>query len=235
MERLVSPRERLVSPPPPPPGVSPPTSPTPGATPAPATTLLTAPKNIPTPAPATTSSPLPTHPNDRSSPQAGRSKEQRWSDKSPASIFSGGSTAEAAAARRSYRDVVGNSVSSAAPSSPLLPAVASPPPCIVLRSAVHIPPPVRCDADGWEHVVSRSKRRKLAELSRRPRRPVPADLRGRCFNCFSGAHRAAQCKSQTRCFRCRALGHRSFVCPGRAPTAITAVRRPALPKRVSVW
>jgi len=46
----------------------------------------------------------------------------------------------------------------------------------------------------------------------RPHRSVPADLRGKCFNCFSQEHRAANCKSRTRCFRCLALGHRSSGC-----------------------
>jgi hypothetical protein len=46
-----------------------------------------------------------------------------------------------------------------------------------------------------------------------PRRAVPEDLRGRCFNCFSTRHRAAVCRHRTRCFRCLEPGHRSYVCP----------------------
>ena len=41
------------------------------------------------------------------------------------------------------------------------------------------------DADGWHPVVSRRTRKELHRLERRPRRPVPADLRGKCFNCLS--------------------------------------------------
>ncbi|TVU03187.1 hypothetical protein EJB05_51289, partial [Eragrostis curvula] len=47
-----------------------------------------------------------------------------------------------------------------------------------------------------------------------PPRLVPVDLRGRCFNCFSRGHRAADCRKSPRCFKCRQLGHRSDWCPG---------------------
>ncbi|CAO2163824.1 unnamed protein product [Urochloa humidicola] len=224
--------ERLVSPPPP---LSPgaailTTSPTPASTPEPAATHPTAPAKPSTQAPAT-------HTIVRSTPPAGRSKVQRWSDSSPASASSGGSAA-AVSGRPSYRDVVATSVNSAAPSRPPSPAVAKPPPRIILRPSARIPPPPRRtkDAEGWEQVESRYKRKERAAGLRRPRRPVPVDLRGRCFNCFSGEHRAAQCKSQTRCFRCRTLGHRSLVCPRRAAPAPEGDRGSVvLPKRVKVW
>ncbi|KAG2586605.1 hypothetical protein PVAP13_5NG062381 [Panicum virgatum] len=70
------------------------------------------------------------------------------------------------------------------------------------------------DADGWFSVVSRRKRKELRCLARQPRR-VPADLRGRCFNCFSARHRAASYRSGTQCFRCRSTGHRCSDCPER--------------------
>jgi len=74
--------------------------------------------------------------------------------------------------------------------------------------------------------LSRRLRRALRRAERRPPRPVPADLRGRCFNCFSPGHRAAACKTGTRCFHCREVGHRSYTCPSRCPSkASSATRR----------
>jgi len=217
--------EPLVSPPPPLPGAPSPTSLTPGSTPDPVATPSAATAK-PSPAPEAT------HFNVRSSPPAGRSKTLRWCDDSPDSPSSGES-ATAAPARRSYRDVVESVTPAASPeSSP--PVAVKPPPRILLRSTVHVPPTrIAIDADGWETVESRSQRR---ERSRRPRRPVPVDLRGRCFNCFSDTHRAAQCRSRPRCFRCRSLGHRSAGCPTRVSGAPVGGRRPAAPiNRVSVW
>ncbi|CAN6284591.1 unnamed protein product [Urochloa humidicola] len=220
--------ERLVSPPPPP-GAPSPTTLTPRSIPDSAATPLAAPANSATLVPDSTPS-LPSGPGARSPRQAGRSKEERWSDNSPAAVASGELEA-ATPLKRSYRDAVLTSPKPAVPSKPSSLRAAKLPPRIVLRSTVHIPSPARRvrDKDGWETVESRLKRRERAVLSRRPRRPVPADLRGLCFNCFSSAHRAAQCKSQTRCFRCRALGHRSFICPSRELASA------ARPKRVTVW
>jgi len=70
------------------------------------------------------------------------------------------------------------------------------------------------DEDGFRTVVSR--RRICAELrrSRRPppRRPVPADLVGRCFNCLAFDHIASQCTQPSRCLHCEAVGHSAKNC-----------------------
>lgn len=65
-------------------------------------------------------------------------------------------------------------------------------------------------------VQSRASRKLWAAKHKQPRRPVPVDLRGLCFNCFASTHRAAQCRSRPRCFKCRKLGHRSYTCPSRS-------------------
>ena len=71
----------------------------------------------------------------------------------------------------------------------------------------------RPDPEGWQRF--RSGRERLDRWrSTRPRRRVPADLVGKCFNCFSATHTAARCHLQVRCFHCRSLGHRSYECPG---------------------
>lgn len=59
------------------------------------------------------------------------------------------------------------------------------------------------DTDGWQRYESRRARKQRLRESSRPRRPVPEDLRGRCFNCFSSSHRAAACRAEPRCFKCR--------------------------------
>ncbi|CAN6342069.1 unnamed protein product [Urochloa humidicola] len=66
------------------------------------------------------------------------------------------------------------------------------------------------DPDGWSHLGGRRRqeRRKTPDL----RCPIPVDLRGRCFNCFSPDHRATCCRSKPRCFRCHGLGHRYSGC-----------------------
>ena len=85
--------------------------------------------------------------------------------------------------------------------------------------------PARPDPEGWQRALSRGARRRRRRAARHPRRAVPADLVGRCFNCFSSSHTAGLCRQKTRCFRCRSQGHRSYVCP---------LHRPA-PARASVW
>lgn len=89
-------------------------------------------------------------------------------------------------------------------------------PKIVLRSAIgqsSLSQPV-VDKDGWQKVMNRRSRRRV-KMERRPRREVPQDLRGWCFNCFASSHLAAACRSQTCCFRCCEPGHRSYACPRR--------------------
>lgn len=68
------------------------------------------------------------------------------------------------------------------------------------------------DSDGWRKCQTSSDHPCCQHATRRRRR-VPADLDGRCFNYFSTAHLAIQCKQRLRCFHCRALGHRSYACP----------------------
>jgi hypothetical protein len=78
---------------------------------------------------------------------------------------------------------------------------------------------------GWVTVQSRRGRR-LACCPPRPEpRPVPVDLRGRCFNCFSADHRAARCSNRVRCFFCRRPGHRVSECPRRQTNLVAPVRR----------
>jgi hypothetical protein len=87
--------------------------------------------------------------------------------------------------------------------------------------------------DGWQKAESRGSRRRRLRAARPPRRAVPADLVGKCFNCLSPSHTAALCRSQTRCFRCKFLGHHSSVCP-RAAFGVSPAARSAA-ARVSVW
>jgi hypothetical protein len=63
-------------------------------------------------------------------------------------------------------------------------------------------------------------------VQRPPRRPIPTDLRGKCFNCFSPDHCAANCRSMTCCFHCRDLGHRSSGCPWQSSGSRLVVPRP---------
>jgi hypothetical protein len=99
------------------------------------------------------------------------------------------------------------------------------------------------DGDGgWVKVVGRRRRSPCSPLPLRPPRPVPADLRGRCFNCFSPSHRAVECGSLVRCFHCRLPGHRVRACPRRKrtlhhPTKVLVWRpipRKVVPEEVSL-
>lgn len=72
--------------------------------------------------------------------------------------------------------------------------------------------PPLVDEDGFRRVVSRRRLREDAHRVRPPppprvRRPVPADLVGRCFNCLAFDHVASQCVNPSRCLRCEKIGH----------------------------
>jgi hypothetical protein len=99
--------------------------------------------------------------------------------------------------------------------------------------------------DGWIRVEGRRARRGSARISKPLPRPVPVDLRGKCFNCFSSSHHVAACWSLVRCFSCRQSGHRALSCPSRrsslCPPRLARVWRPSvrggasLPGRAQVW
>ena len=83
------------------------------------------------------------------------------------------------------------------------------------------------DCKSLAKVESRRARRERRRRELPPRRPVPTDLWGRCFNCLSKGHQASCCRSRPRCFSCRGLGHRSRACPSRRPgVASSAATRP---------
>ncbi|CAN6272676.1 unnamed protein product [Urochloa humidicola] len=202
-----------VSPPPlPSPGASLPTSPTPASTPGPAATTTVA-----STCRAATFSPAP----GAVSPihaTAGRPKALRWCVDTPSSGKSGSgsppsfleallSGTPAMASQESGGTHRMTSVVAGGTSAPVIPRIVLVEQERGPRLAARVP-----DADGWMEAKSRRARQERRRHELRPRRPVPADLRGRCFNCFSPDHRAASCRSKTRCFRCRALGHRSSAC-----------------------
>jgi hypothetical protein len=70
---------------------------------------------------------------------------------------------------------------------------------------------------GWVKVVGRRSHHR-SPCPPLPFRPVPVDLRGKCFNCFSPSHRAAECGSLVRCFHCRLPRHQVRACPHRKKT-----------------
>lgn len=87
------------------------------------------------------------------------------------------------------------------------------------RPSTNLPPlaaaPNAPVEDGWMEVRPRRSWRHRPKPPCRPplsRRPVPSNLVGRCFNCFSGDHIAASCRNHTRCFRCKRTGHSSAHC-----------------------
>jgi hypothetical protein len=72
------------------------------------------------------------------------------------------------------------------------------PPQIVLHP--HAPRPSApspvVTSDGWQTVLRRHTSSALCHLDRRPHRPVPVDLRGKCVHYFSPDHRARGLQDQ---------------------------------------
>ena len=106
------------------------------------------------------------------------------------------------------------------------PRVAPPPPSLRRVDPAAPPPPARplrvapyFDEDGFQLVVSkrRAREERAPPRGRPARRPVPVDLVGRCFNCFSFNHMAARCPNPSRCFRCEGTGHSAKQCKRARP------------------
>jgi hypothetical protein len=147
---------------------------------------------------------------------AGRSKEARWSDASPAS--------STPVSPHSFRDVVVSSVPPCRETKAVILSKKQEPLRIKLKpQARHARLTTSVDApDGWQTVKSRATRKREAQTLFW-RRPVPVDLHGRCFNCFSENHRTRHCRSRPRCFRCRRVGHRSYSCHRPHPEGSSSV------------
>jgi hypothetical protein len=256
----VSPSPRDV--PPPPRDVPPSPSPPPRFTTIPAATPSLPPLLTPGAAATPSASLTPPSPVARLA-LCGRSKLERWCAESPDSSDSGGvhrsfcdvviSSSDASCAAGS---VVGGqallAAGSVAPSSVAPAGVACPSPAcprfspritLIRRDrprggrTVFSPCSARPAPGGWQKAESRGSWRRRLRAARPPRRAVPADLVGKCFNCLSPSHTAALCRSQTRCFRCKFLGHHSSVCPreafGMSPTASSATARVSVWRRIS--
>jgi hypothetical protein len=133
---------------------------------------------------------------------AGRSKEACWSYARSTPM-----------SPHSFRDVVASSVPPCRETKAVIPSKKQEPLRIKLKPQARrarLTAPVDAP-DGWQTVKSRATRKREARaLSWR--RPVPVDLWGRCFNCFSENHRTRHCRSRPKCFRCRRVGHRSYNC-----------------------
>lgn len=97
------------------------------------------------------------------------------------------------------------------------------------------------DAEGFRQVRSRRRWRRVAS----PRRPVPSNLVGLCFNCLAGDHVHADCTFPAKCYNCRDVGHQARDCPhppvtgrwegkrGRSPPRASGFRRGARRRRSS--
>lgn len=76
------------------------------------------------------------------------------------------------------------------------------------------------DEGGWTEVLRRKRRNGDAQTnSCRPatrspplRSTLTEALRGKCFRCLAGGHRADVCREPVRCLRCRRFGHKSRDC-----------------------
>lgn len=80
------------------------------------------------------------------------------------------------------------------------------------------------DADGFREVVSRRHWRRMVVQ----RRPVPANLVGKCFNCLSESHVKADCTSPPRCFHCLGEGHQERSYPALGRDTVKRGRSPAM-------
>jgi hypothetical protein len=161
--------------------------------------------------------------------QAGQSKAQRWAAPSPSSSTVASSLGLDRAGKVRSKVVV---LSHNASTSHVMKSVAKPIVHVIrmvlTRGCALLPRPIP-DVNGWTQVVSRCRQRPAEHV---PRRLVPVDLRGRCFNCLGFSHRAAECCKPPRCFRCRLLGHRVAACPdscGSKPSVMFG------PGKCSVW
>jgi len=119
------------------------------------------------------------------------------------------------------------------PARPLHPSRATRTPGSGSRPVDSRLPPV--DKDDFQLVVPRRRLRRDLGTFRRvapPRRPVPADLVGRCFNCLAFDHIAARCPNPSHCLRCEEVGHSIRNCKRARGDALPArgcgqlVRRP---------
>jgi hypothetical protein len=135
----------------------------------------------------------------------GRGKEQRWTDASPSS---GGSSST-----RSFRDVLLGGESRPPPPPSAASTVDRALVRLLLKKRLGQPSPSnKPDSQGWQRVQSRREHKSSRRHLRGPRCLVSVDLRGKCFNCFSSAYCAAECRSPPRCFRCQEIGHYSYKC-----------------------
>jgi hypothetical protein len=80
------------------------------------------------------------------------------------------------------------------------------------------------DADGFREVVNRRRWRRVVVQ----RRPVQANLVGKCFNCLSVSHVKADCTSPPRCFHCLGEGHQERSYPALGRGAVKRGRSPAM-------
>lgn len=94
------------------------------------------------------------------------------------------------------------------------------------------------DGDGFREVHSRRRWRRATVV----RKPVPANLVSKCFNCLSETHVKAECTFPSRCFSCLQEGHQERNCtlrggkrgrsPGRNQGSLRGGRRRCSPSRL---